>query len=78
MDISTEYLGLKLSSPIVPSAGPLSQDIKNIKLMEDSGAGAVVIYSIFEEQIEQEELEFYRHTTDNNESMPRLNLTSRH
>jgi dihydroorotate dehydrogenase (fumarate) len=68
MDISTEYLGLKLSSPIVPSAGPLSQDIKNIKLMEDSGAGAVVIYSIFEEQIEQEELEFYRHTTDNNES----------
>ena len=68
MDITTEYLGLKLSSPIVPSAGPLSHDIKNIKLMEDSGAGAVVIYSIFEEQIEQEELEFYHHTTDSSES----------
>lgn len=68
MDISTDYLGLKLASPIVPSAGPLSQDIKNIKLMEDSGAGAVVIYSIFEEQIEQEELEFYHHTTDNMEN----------
>jgi len=68
MDISTEYLGLKLSSPLVPSAGPLSQEIKNIKLMEDSGAGAVVIYSIFEEQIEQEELEFYHHTTDNLDS----------
>lgn len=68
MNISTEYLGLKLSSPIVPSAGPLSQEIKNIKLMEDSGAGAVVLYSIFEEQIEQEELEFYHHTTNNVDS----------
>ena len=68
MDISTEYLGLKLSSPLVPSAGPLSHDIKNIKLMEDSGAGAVVIYSMFEEQIEQEELEIYHHATDNTES----------
>jgi dihydroorotate dehydrogenase (fumarate) len=68
MDISTEYLGLKLSSPIVPSAGPLSQVVGNIKLMEDSGAGAVVIYSIFEEQIEQEELEFYRHTAETTDS----------
>jgi len=68
MDISTNYLGLKLSSPIIPSAGPLSQDVNNIKLMEDSGAGAVVIYSIFEEQIEEEELEFYHHITDNTES----------
>jgi dihydroorotate dehydrogenase (fumarate) len=68
MDISTDYLGLKLSSPIVPSAGPLSQDLNNIKMMEDSGAGAVVIYSIFEEQIEHEELEFFHHTTDNMDS----------
>ncbi len=62
MNITTNYLGLKLSSPIVPSAGPLSQDIGNIKAMEDSGAGAVVLFSIFEEQIEHEELEFYHHT----------------
>ena len=62
MDISTNYLGLKLSSPIVPSAGPLSQEISNIKAMEDAGAGAVVIYSIFAEQIENEQLEFYHHT----------------
>ena len=62
MDISTNYLGLKLSSPIVPSAGPLSREISNIKAMEDAGAGAVVIYSIFEEQIENEQLEFYHHT----------------
>ena len=68
MDISTTYLGLKLSSPIVPSAGPLSQDIDNIKAMEDSGAGAAVIYSIFEEQIENEQLEFYNHTDTHTES----------
>jgi dihydroorotate dehydrogenase (fumarate) len=68
MDISTTYLGLKLSSPIVPSAGPLSQDIDNIKAMEDSGAGAAVIYSIFEEQIENEQLEFYHHTDTHTES----------
>ncbi|MCL5028361.1 MAG: dihydroorotate dehydrogenase-like protein [Bacteroidetes bacterium] len=68
MNITTNYLGLKLSSPIVPSAGPLSQDIGNIKAMEDSGAGAVVLFSIFEEQIEHEELEFYNHTTPHLES----------
>ncbi|MDR3627858.1 MAG: dihydroorotate dehydrogenase-like protein [Ignavibacteriaceae bacterium] len=68
MDITTDYLGLKLSTPIIPSAGPLSRDINNLKKMEESGAGAVVIYSIFEEQIEQEELEFYHHTTETMES----------
>ena len=56
MNLSTTYLGLKLKSPIVPSAGPLSQEISNIKLMEDAGAGAVVLYSLFEEQLEHESL----------------------
>ncbi|MHB8580645.1 MAG: dihydroorotate dehydrogenase-like protein [Ignavibacteriaceae bacterium] len=68
MDITTTYLGLNLSSPIVPSAGPLSADIGNIKQMEDYGAGAAVIYSIFEEQIENDELEFYHHETSHTES----------
>lgn len=68
MDISTNYLGLKLKSPIVPSAGPISQDIANIKAMEEAGAGAVVLYSLFEEQIEHEALEFYHHTTQHTES----------
>ncbi len=68
MDISTTYLGLKLTSPIVPSAGPLSQDISNLKMMEDSGAGAAVIYSIFEEQIENESLDYFQYTTANTES----------
>ncbi len=68
MNISTTYLGLKLTSPIVPSAGPLSQDISNLKMMEDSGAGAAVIYSIFEEQIENESLDYFQYTTANTES----------
>ena len=68
MDISTNYLGLKLKSPIVPSAGPLSSEISNVRQMEDAGAGAVVLYSLFEEQIEHEELEFNYHTTVPTES----------
>ncbi len=70
MDLSTNYLGLQLKNPIVPSAGPLSQDIGNIKLMEDSGAAAVVLYSLFEEQIEHEILEHHHYTTSHTESHP--------
>jgi dihydroorotate dehydrogenase (fumarate) len=60
-DLSTTYLGLKLSSPLVPSASPLSKNIDTIKRMEDSGAAAIVMYSLFEEQINQEshELDYY-------------------
>jgi dihydroorotate dehydrogenase (fumarate) len=48
-------MGLNLKSPVVPSASPLSRDIGDIKWMEDAGAGAVVLYSLFEEQIGLEE-----------------------
>ncbi len=68
MDITTTYLGLKLKSPIVPSAGPLSEKVSNIREMEDAGAGAVVLYSIFEEQIEHEQLELHHHTSAHAES----------
>jgi len=68
MDITTTYLGLKLKSPIVPSAGPLSEKISNIREMEDAGAGAVVLYSLFEEQIEHEQLELHHHTSVHAES----------
>jgi len=50
-DLSTTYLGLSLGSPLVVSAGPLSESIDNIRQMEDEGAAAVVLYSLFEEQI---------------------------
>lgn len=51
MNLSTKYLGLCLPSPLIVSASRLSEKITNIKAMEAAGAGAVVIYSIFEEEI---------------------------
>jgi len=55
MDISTNYLGLKLRSPLVVSANPLNEHVDNIKRAEDAGAGAVVLPSLFEEQIRREQ-----------------------
>lgn len=63
MDLSTTYLGLKLKNPLVPSAGPVSKNIDSIKSMEDAGASAVVLYSLFEEQITHEALELHYHTS---------------
>ena len=54
MDLSTRYLGLDLRCPVVASAGPLSQTVDGIKGLADSGVGAVVLYSLFEEQLRQE------------------------
>jgi dihydroorotate dehydrogenase (fumarate) len=68
MDLTTNYLGMELKNPLVPSAGPLSEDIDNIKMMEDAGAAAVVLYSLFEEQIEHEELEIFKRTNTPKES----------
>ena len=56
MDLSTSYMGLRLKNPVVPSASPLSQTLDGIRRMEDAGAGAVVMYSLFEEQINLESL----------------------
>jgi dihydroorotate dehydrogenase (fumarate) len=54
VDLTTTYMGLKLKNPIVPSASPLSASLDNIKQMEDAGAAAVTLHSLFEEQIEFE------------------------
>ena len=51
MKLATTYLGLKLRTPLVPSASPLSEKLDNIKRMEDAGAWAVVFHSLFEEQL---------------------------
>ncbi len=56
MDLSTRYMGMTLKNPIVPSASPLSQTLEGIMQMEEAGAAAVVMYSLFEEQINQESL----------------------
>ena len=63
MDLSTTYLGMKLRTPLVPSASPLSEEVDNIKRLEDAGASAVVLYSLFEEQLIQERFELNRRLT---------------
>lgn len=68
MDLTTNYLGLKLKSPIVVSASPLSKSISGIKQMEESGAAAVVLYSLFEEQLAKDKLELYYALTQGTDS----------
>jgi dihydroorotate dehydrogenase (fumarate) len=63
MNINTTYLGMTLRSPLVVSACPLSETVYNIRQMEDAGAGAVVLYSLFEEQIRQEQETLFEHLT---------------
>lgn len=61
MDLSTNYLGLHLKNPIVASASPLSRTVESMKRLEDAGVAAIVMYSLFEEQIAHEaaELDHY-------------------
>jgi dihydroorotate dehydrogenase (fumarate) len=57
MDLKTKYMGLNLKNPLVAAASPLSQQIDNLKKMEDAGISAAVMHSLFEEQITEESLE---------------------
>jgi dihydroorotate dehydrogenase (fumarate) len=68
LDLSTRYLGLTLRTPLVPSASPLSQEITSIRRLEDAGASAIVLYSLFEEQLRQESLELDHHLSAGTES----------
>jgi dihydroorotate dehydrogenase (fumarate) len=68
MDLTTTYLGIKLRSPLVPSSSPLTEEIDNIRRMEDAGAGAVVMHSLFEEQLSMESYELHHHLTYGTES----------
>jgi dihydroorotate dehydrogenase (fumarate) len=67
IDLSTTYLGLKLKNPLVASASPLCEDVGNIRRIEDAGASAVVLHSLFEEQIELESDELDRFMTEGSE-----------
>ena len=60
IDLSTTYLGLKLKNPLVASSSPMCGDVGNVRRMEDSGAAAIVLQSLFEEQIESESDELDR------------------
>src|SRR4051812_22516756 len=68
IDLSTTYLGLALKNPLVVSASPLTEQIENIRFMEEAGAAAVVMHSLFEEQITLESHELDRHLAQGAES----------
>jgi dihydroorotate dehydrogenase (fumarate) len=70
MDLTTEYLGLRLRTPLVVAASPLSEDIDQIKRMEDAGASAVVLYSLFEEQLRQDRFELHHNLEQGTFSSP--------
>jgi len=76
IDLKTTYLGLKLNNPLVASASPLSKKVDYVKRMEDAGIAAVVMYSLFEEQITHESLELdhflSRNTNSSSEAMSYL------
>jgi len=61
MDLSTTYLGLRLSHPLVPGASPLTEELDTIRQLEDAGAAAVVLRSLFEEQITGEQMAAFKH-----------------
>jgi dihydroorotate dehydrogenase (fumarate) len=67
-DLSTSYLGLALRSPLVASASPLCEDVGNIRRMEDAGAAAVVLHSLFEEQITLESQHLDRYLSHGTET----------
>jgi dihydroorotate dehydrogenase (fumarate) len=68
MDLTTRYLGLSLKNPIVPSASPLSHSLDTMKRLEDAGAAAIVMYSLFEEQISHEAAELAHYLSHGTES----------
>jgi len=70
MDLTTDYLGLRLRTPLVVAASPLSEEIDNLKRMEDAGAAAVVLHSVFEEQLRQDRAELHHHLEQGTFSYP--------
>jgi dihydroorotate dehydrogenase (fumarate) len=70
MDLTTHYMGLQLKNPLVASASPLNADLGNIRRLEDSSVAAIVLPSIFEEQIEAEMRHYEKLTAAGLESSP--------
>ena len=67
-DLSTTYLGLRLKNPLVASASPLSKKVEKARQLEEAGIAAIVMYSLFEEQIIHESLELDHFLTRNTDS----------
>ena len=67
MDLSVEYLGLKLAHPLLPGASPLADEVGTVRALEDAGAPAIVMRSLFEEQLTQEQLSTFMATEQHRE-----------
>ena len=70
IDLSTTYLGLNLKNPLVASASPLSKKIDKARKLEEAGIAAIVMYSLFEEQIIQESIELDHYLSRGTDSFP--------
>jgi dihydroorotate dehydrogenase (fumarate) len=68
MDLSTTYLGLRLKNPVMPGASPLGDKLDKVRRLEDAGAAAIVMHSLFEEQIVNEQMAEFAHTEHHAES----------
>ena len=68
MNLTTNYMGLKLKNPLVPSASPLTYNLDNVKSLEDAGAPAIICHSLFEEQITHESGELDHYLSHGSES----------
>jgi dihydroorotate dehydrogenase (fumarate) len=68
MDLSVEYLGLKLKDPFMPGASPLADELGTVRALEDAGASAIVMRSLFEEQLAQEQMLAHKATDYSRES----------
>jgi dihydroorotate dehydrogenase (fumarate) len=68
MDLSTTYLGLKLPHPLMPGASPLVDELDTVRKLEDAGASAIVMHSVFEEQIAREQVSHFVHTESHGQS----------
>jgi dihydroorotate dehydrogenase (fumarate) len=68
MDLGTTYLGMKLPHPLMPGASPLVDDLDTVRRLEDAGAAAIVMHSLFEEQITREQVATFVHTESHGQS----------
>jgi dihydroorotate dehydrogenase (fumarate) len=70
MDLTTRYMGLQLKNPLVASASPLTGELDSLKRLEDAGAAAVILPSLFQEEIEAETARYEQLTTAHDNSWP--------
>lgn len=70
MDLTTDYLGFKLPHPFMPGASPMADSLDGVKRLEDAGAAAIVLRSLFEEQLVSEQLVTHRYTDFHRDTFP--------